>query len=496
MLRTGRDYLVGVQDGRHIQLGADVVTDITKHPAFCNATHSVARIYDTLAADPETYGYRETPDSELSSAIWLRPKTQADLLQRRRTSEAIANVTHGLIGRSPDHVAGYLVGMAAEPDVADRYDQGFGANIVKYWEYVRDNDLYVSYAVAPPGRARSSQTMAPLTEAIRPGSSTSSALRVVAESDAGITVWGTKILATAAILSDELFVGNLLPMSPGEEMHAVTFAVPIGTPGVKLLPRKSYELATIRPLDGPLSVRFDETDSVVFMDNVFVPWERVFSHGHIDTALALFHDTPAHIHGNAQAHTRLLIKMRLALGLIHRISELTGTAFIPAVKEELAGRAMEVAVVEAMIAAEDANPLTWPSGYVSQNLHALYAMSSWSAETVPSFLHSIRTLLGSQPFQQAADASIFDDEEGAQLLLEALGADTVDDARHRYKLMKLAWDVVGSEFASRHLQYEMFYAGARHVTRARMSHVFNWEQVDDVADRAITEFDEWTAAQG
>ena len=33
------------------------------------------------------------------------------------------------------------------------------------------------------------------------------------------------------------------------------------------------------------------------------------------------------------------------------------------------------------------------------------------------------------------------------------------------KFYKLAWDAVGSEFGSRHTQYEMFYAGATFVTK-------------------------------
>lgn len=35
----------------------------------------------------------------------------------------------------------------------------------------------------------------------------------------------------------------------------------------------------------------------------------------------------------------------------------------------------------------------------------------------------------------------------------------------RVKLLKLAWDTIGTEFASRHLQYEMFYNGATFVVR-------------------------------
>ena len=31
----------------------------------------------------------------------------------------------------------------------------------------------------------------------------------------------------------------------------------------------------------------------------------------------------------------------------------------------------------------------------------------------------------------------------------------------KLKFLKAAWDAVGSEFGSRHTQYEMFYAGAR-----------------------------------
>ncbi|HEY1215658.1 MAG TPA: 4-hydroxyphenylacetate 3-hydroxylase C-terminal domain-containing protein, partial [Bryobacteraceae bacterium] len=34
------------------------------------------------------------------------------------------------------------------------------------------------------------------------------------------------------------------------------------------------------------------------------------------------------------------------------------------------------------------------------------------------------------------------------------------DSEARIKLYRLAWDVIGSEFAGRHQQYEMFYNGA------------------------------------
>ena len=53
----------------------------------------------------------------------------------------------------------------------------------------------------------------------------------------------------------------------------------------------------------------------------------------------------------------------------------------------------------------------------------------------------------------------------------------------RVKLFKLAWDAVGSEFGSRHLQYEMFYAGAVMVTRGHAFRTCDWEQATGMVDR-------------
>ena len=55
----------------------------------------------------------------------------------------------------------------------------------------------------------------------------------------------------------------------------------------------------------------------------------------------------------------------------------------------------------------------------------------------------------------------------------------------RIKLMKLAWDAVGSEFAGRHTQYEMFYAGAQFVTRSHSFRTYDWEKPAELI-RTIT----------
>ena len=50
------------------------------------------------------------------------------------------------------------------------------------------------------------------------------------------------------------------------------------------------------------------------------------------------------------------------------------------------------------------------------------------------------------------------------------------------KLFKLAWDMVGSEFAGRHLQYEKFYAGASFIIRNHSFRETDWAEFNGIVD--------------
>jgi 4-hydroxyphenylacetate 3-monooxygenase len=58
----------------------------------------------------------------------------------------------------------------------------------------------------------------------------------------------------------------------------------------------------------------------------------------------------------------------------------------------------------------------------------------------------------------------------------------------RVKFFKLAWDAVGSEFASRHIQYEMFYAGATFVTKGHSFRTFDWDRCTQLVDRMLDSY--------
>src|SRR5882762_11436824 len=118
MLKSGNEHLESLRDGRVVYIGAERVDDVTTHPAFRNAARSIAAIFDLKRADP-AYSFAEEGDRY--SAYFLRARSKDDLAQRTHLHRAIAATSYGLLGRSPDHVASFVTGMAMNPSVFGPY---------------------------------------------------------------------------------------------------------------------------------------------------------------------------------------------------------------------------------------------------------------------------------------------------------------------------------------------------------------------------------------
>lgn len=63
------------------------------------------------------------------------------------------------------------------------------------------------------------------------------------------------------------------------------------------------------------------------------------------------------------------------------------------------------------------------------------------------------------------------------------------DAITRMKLFKLAWDLVGSEFAGRHQQYEKFYAGASFIVRNHTYRETDWNAFDRIVEDLMASYE-------
>ena len=467
MLLTGKEYLESIRDGRKVYVGSELVEDVTAHPAFRNAAKSFAEIYDRKRAPENRDVMVCEEDGDTFSAYYLLPRTREDLQRRFETHRRIASWTHGLIGRSPDNFPSYVSGLAMDPAMFDRIRKGFGDNITKYYRHMRKNDIFASHTVTNPQGWR----MANPAEAAK---RTPPTLRVVAEDDRGVTINGLKMLGTATVFCHETWCGNLQPVAPGNEKETITCTIPLNAPGVSIWSRKPYERYARSEFDSPLASRYDENDAAVLFENVYVPWERVFCHDNIEMTRAIYLLTPGHAMANHQANVRFLEKLKFILGIAGKLVEMNSVGQIPAVQFTLGRLAAQQATLEGLIMGQINCGEAQTPPYHTVNRRYVYAALHWCTNNHSEICDTVRELMGAGVFQMPADASVLDNPMTREKF-ETYWSVPGQTAKDRMKLLNLAWDLLGSDFAGRHMQYEKFYAGPSFVMNMYSNSTAPWK---------------------
>jgi 4-hydroxyphenylacetate 3-monooxygenase len=257
--------------------------------------------------------------------------------------------------------------------------------------------------------------------------------------------------------------------------------------GLKILSRKSYEESAPYVFDNPLASRFDENDAVLYFDDVKVPWDRIFVFKNVEMCQRQFHATPAHVYQNYQAMVRLSVKVRFLLGLARRTGEMNGILAFPQVRETLGQLAAEAGMIDAFVAAMEAKGRQHGAYFVPDR-HTLYAAQTLTQQLYPKIINTLRDLAGGGMIMLPSSVDDFRNPEIAALI-EKTQQSPAASATDKVKFYKLAWDAVGSEFASRHQQYEMFYAGATFVTKGHSFRTYDWDAAGALVTRMLDGYD-------
>jgi 4-hydroxyphenylacetate 3-monooxygenase len=481
MIKTGEQHRQSLRDGREVFIEGSAVPDVTEHPAFARSVGSACRLYDHHSAESnrQRMTFRVPESGECANRMWQLPTTYEELKTRREALVEWAELHAGFLGRSPDHVASCIAGMYMGIEVFEQYDPKRAAALADYYHYARDNDIYLTYVIVNPQADRSKSASGQAEPFLTAG---------IADQDShGLTIRGAKMLGTAAVMANEVLVTCIQPLQPGDERYAVSFAVPLNTKGIKILSRKSYEHSARSEFDNPLSCRYDENDALIYFDDVKVPWERVFVAGDIAMCQRQFHATPGHVYQNYQAQIRLMVKLRFLAGIAHRIASINGTLGFPQVRETLGQLAAEVALVEGLVLGMEARGRQHGPYYVPDR-HLLYAAQVLTQQLYPHFVNALRELAGGAMIMLPSSIADFAQPE-LRALIDKTQQSPAASSYERVKFYKLAWDVVGSEYGSRHTQYEMFYAGASFVTRGHSFRCFDWTASNAMLERFLSAYD-------
>jgi 4-hydroxyphenylacetate 3-monooxygenase len=457
--RTGKQYLAGLREQeREVWLCGERVKDPTTHPGLRNGARAIAALYD-MQHDPElrdAMTYVSPSSGDRVGLSFIIPRTREDLEKRRVMMLNWARATCGMMGRSPDFMN---VTYAAWAGARKFFAQGrpeWGENMLRYYEYIRENDLTLTHSLINLQRSRTVSGVFNLQEG--------TALQVVRETDAGIVVRGARILATLGPLADE--IGVYSPrMGRHTESHspfALSFAIPCGTPGLKFLCRESFDQGRSH-FDHPLGSRFEEMDCAVFFDDVLVPWERVFLLGDVDMLNRTANVTHSSAHSAHQGATKNLAKCEFVLGTALLMSQTLGNSHLPHVEERIGELMLYTQLTKACMRAAEADAELDEWGVMTPDPLMVESPRNLFMNAYPRMIEILQ-LLGSSSFMLTPTEADFRGPLGGDIE-QYLATDNAT-AKDRVKLFRLAWDLAGNAFGSRQVLYERFFASDP-LTRAR-----------------------------
>jgi 4-hydroxyphenylacetate 3-monooxygenase len=188
--------------------------------------------------------------------------------------------------------------------------------------------------------------------------------------------------------------------------------------------------------------------------------------------------------GNHQSLMRFVEKFKVINGIAHKAAEVNGVSQLPAVQQTLGKLAAQEAAMMAMISGQIDQFESMAPGYVNVNKRFLYAALQWAAHNYYEVAESVKELLGAGPFQLPADRSVFEDPS-LRDAFETYWVSPGATATERFKFVKMAWDMLGSDYAGRHTQYERFYGGPAFMNNMYSFWACPWDERRSRIDRIL-----------
>jgi 4-hydroxyphenylacetate 3-monooxygenase len=285
------------------------------------------------------------------------------------------------------------------------------------------------------------------------------ALRIVRETGAGLVLSGKVGMHTSPVYAEDVYIGAHCGVD--RDGHRATFVVPVNALGVTVVCRK-ISARHANPFLAPLSSRFDELDGQIWLEEVLVPWDRVF----------LTEPSPDPIASWCFWHQLYawLAKAEFTLGLALACTHAMGLKDHEPTIEHLIDLVIDVQTVRSCQAAAELDPDFSTTGYCVPGRSHVAAGSIAMQKARQRMAEILRIVPGSSLVVAPSDKDLTSPEVGAGLE-ESFGGGQYT-ALQRAALLQLAADHVASALDGRESAFELHANGGLPAWRARLRRSF------------------------
>ena len=450
-MRTGKEYREALRDGRRVWVvGEGAVDDVTTHPATRAMVDEYAAWYDrhldpawqdVVLAPPDASGVR-TPWS------YVVPTRPDQLRAMGRCYAATTFPTAGNITHTPAY--GHLIALGVHDAVLQRNAGPEQArNAVAYRELIARTGRFLTFCAGA----------ATIGARLRQDPADRMALKLVRETDAGVVIAGKVGMHTSPAYAEDVYVGS----HAGVELrgHRASFIVPVAAPGVRIVCRK-ISVRHANPFIAPLSGRYDELDGQMWLDDVLIPWERVF----------LTEPSPEPVASWLFWHQLYcwLAKAEFTLGLALACADALGLKEHEPTIDYLIDLIVDVQTVRTCQTAAELDPERSVDGFAIPNRSHVAAGSIAMLKARQRMAEILRTLPGSSLVVAPADTDLASPEVGPGLEESFAGGGYT--AMQRAALLQLASDHVISSLDGRESTFELHANGGIPAWRGRLRRFF------------------------
>ena len=406
-MRVGAEYREALRDGRKVfVMGEGRVDDVTTHPATQPMVEQYVAWYDRHFDPVWADRLLAPPNSSGKRMPWafVAPKTSEDVIAIGQTIQSTILLSTGRFLTFCGGAA--VIGQRLRPDPRERVS-----------------------------------------------------IKRVSENGQGMVVRGRLGMHTSPAYAEDVYVGALTGLEI--DGHPAGFIVPVNAPGVTVLCRRAATRDR-DPFTLPLSSRYDELDGQMWLDDVFIPWERVFAVDPEPEAIPRWLRWH-HLRG-------WLARAEFTLGLALALTDAMGLKQNEATVGYLVDLMAEVQTVRSCLTAAERDPEFTPSGYcVPKHSHlAAGGISLFKARQ--SMSEILRIIPGSSLVVAPTDNDLAMPELAVGLE-ETFGGGGWS-ARQRAALLRLASDHVSSALDGRESAFELHASGGMPGWRAWLRRSF------------------------
>lgn len=280
-IKTGEEYIQSLR-GRKLKifLFGELIDNYVDHPMIRPSINALAETYDLAVREEELASAQSSLSGKRVNRFLHIAESAQDLVMQNKMQRKLGQNTGTCFQR--------CVGMDAinslhstTYEIDEKHGTNYHKRLVDFIKMMQEENFVIGGAMTDPKGDRS---LGP-SEQVDPDMF----VHIVKEDDKGVYVTGAKAHQTGCINSHWIILMPTIRLTENDKDYAIVGAIPADAEGVTYIyGRQSCDTRSMEEgdLDAGNSM-YAGQEAMIILDNVFIPWDKVFMHGEYEFASML-----------------------------------------------------------------------------------------------------------------------------------------------------------------------------------------------------------------